>query len=287
MAAAVANTEAQEYWSARAATWLEDQDALEVFGRAPGEAALELLAPQAGERILDVGCGGGATSLALADRVVPGGRVLGLDIAPAMVAAAQQRASAAGSGAVSGAVSFLVGDAQVEDLGEAAFEGAYSRFGIMFFADPVAAFANIRRSLVPGGRLSFCCWQGASANEWMTLPTTVTRGVLGLAPPAPDPAAPGPFAFSDPGRIREILEGAGFHGADIEERNDTVALTEDDVATRARVALRQGPVVDLLKEAPEPTRRQVVAALQQALRSRMAGGAGLLDRGYLLVTARA
>ncbi|HEU5002023.1 MAG TPA: methyltransferase domain-containing protein [Actinomycetota bacterium] len=283
MATAVANTEAREYWTARAAGWLEDQDALEIFGGAPGEAAIEALAPQPGERILDIGCGGGATSLALAGRVAPRGSVVGVDISPGMVAGAQARAAASGAGSVS----FVVGDAQVEDLGAGAFQAAYSRFGVMFFADPVAAFANIHRCLAPAGRLSFCCWQGPASNEWMTLPTVVARGVLGMAPPQPDPGEPGPFSFADPGRIREILEGAGFQDVDVALHNDTVALSEGDVATRARVALRQGLVAELLKEVSDETRDQVVAALQEAMRSRMVGGVSDFSRGYLVVTARA
>lgn len=283
MTTAVANVEAERYWSDRAATWLEDQDALEVFGGAPGEAAMDRLAPRPGERILDIGCGGGVTTVALGQRVAPGGTVLGLDIAPGMVAGARRRAEAAGCENAT----FTVGDAQVADLGDGAFQGAFSRFGIMFFADPVAAFANIRRCLAPGGRLSFCCWQPPMANEWMTVPTMVALGVLGMAPPQPDPAAPGPFAFADPDFVRSVLEAAGFGDGDIDLRNDVVELPEADIAARAASSLRQGMVAELLKDAADDTRQRVQAALVDTLQGRVQRGIVPLSRGYQLVTARA
>jgi len=281
MTTGVANVEAQEYWSNRARSWLEDQEGLDIFGRAPGEAAIDRLAPRPGERIVDIGCGGGGTTVAIAQRVAPGGRALGVDIAAGMVAAAQHRAEAGGCENAS----FIVGDAQVADLGKGEFQGAFSRFGITFFADPVAAFANIHRCLAQAGRLSFCCWQAPLANEWMTIPTMVTLAVLRMAPP--EPAAPGPFAFADPDNIRSVLEAAGFSGVDIALRNDIVELSEADIATRTRVALRQGLVAQLLKEVPDETREQVRVALQDSMRDRLEEGVVRLRRGYQLVTARA
>ena len=283
MGAIIANREAEEFWSARASNWLEDQEALEIFGGAPGEAAIERLAPQPGERILDIGCGGGATTVSLARRVAPGGSVLGVDIAAAMVAGAQRRAAAAGCEGAS----FAVADAQVEDFGTQAFDAAFSRFGVMFFADPVAAFANIRRCLVPGGRLSFCCWQDPLANEWMLIPTMVVLGILGQAPPQQGPGDPGPYSLADPERVRQILEAAGFRGVDIARCNDTVEISEAEVATRTDIALRQGLLAELLREASEETRQQAATALRDALHSRMEGGIARQKRGYLVVGARA
>lgn len=269
------NVEGEAYWSARAAVWLADTDALEVFGGAPGEAAIDRLDPRPGERILDIGCGAGNTSVAIARRVQPGGRVLGVDIATGMVAGARRRAE--GSGVP---VSFTVGDAQVHDFGEI-FDGAYSRFGVMFFTDPVAAFANIRRA---AHRLSFCCWQDASHNEWMMVPNLVTMEVLGTGPP--DTSQPGPFALADPTYVRHLLDAAGYSAIDILPRNDQAVLAEKDIPRMAQVWLRHGMAGQLLREAAPEVLARVVSAVEAELRSRVTGGVVRLGRGTLLVTAR-
>ncbi|MGH2718463.1 MAG: class I SAM-dependent methyltransferase [Actinomycetota bacterium] len=266
----------EAYWSERAAVWLADSDALEVVGGPPGEAAMDRLGPQPGERILDIGCGAGSTSIALARRVQPGGHVLGIDIAPGMVAGARRRAEAA-----SVPVQFAAADAQVHDFGET-FDGAFSRFGIMFFADPVAAFTNIRKA---ARRLSFCCWQQPGANEWMVLPNMVALGVLGATPPPPEPGAPGPFAFADAGYVRQILGDAGFSTIDIARSNERVELPEAEIASWIPVALRHGLVGQLLRDAPEAY-PEVAKELDEELWFRVKDGVARLSRGVLLVTAR-
>ena len=119
-----------------------------------------------GQRVVDLGCGSGRTTLELAARVGPGGEAVGVDISAGMLARARERAARSGTGNVE----FVYADVQVHELGEALFDAAYSRFGVMFFADPVAAFANIRKALRPGAVLSFVCWQSVFDNEWMLHP---------------------------------------------------------------------------------------------------------------------
>lgn len=280
-----ANAEGAAYWAARAASWLEAEALLDQVNREAGQGAMDRLAPKAGDRILDIGCGGGGTSLALARAVLPGGSVLGVDIAAAMVARSRERAAEAGLPNAS----FIVADAQTHDFGRGGFHGAYSRFGIMFFEDFEAAFANLRAALVPAGRLSFACWQGLAANEWMSLPADAAMAALGVSRPPPPAGGPGPFALADPQRVRAILAAAGFRAIDIDAVNDVFEVTEDQIAPRAQMGARQGAVADLLAASgggAEAT-ELAIAAIERALRARLAGGKVALARGALLVTALA
>jgi SAM-dependent methyltransferase len=157
-----------------------------------------------GEHVLDVGCGTGTTTIEIADAVGPTGSVVGCDISPTMIDAARVRASDLPQ------VSFAIADAQTDDLLQAdLFDAVYSRFGVMFFVDPVAAFANIAAAVRPGGRLTFVCWQAEEVNEWIALPARILRTyTTDLELPPPD--APGPFAFRDPSRVERILVDAGW-----------------------------------------------------------------------------
>lgn len=158
-----------------------------------------------GERVLDVGSGAGHLSLAAARSTGSEGRVVGIDLSDPMLETARRRSSMAGLGNVS----FVARDAQTRGFGESEFDVAVSRFGVTFFADPVAAFTNLARVLRPGGRLGFVCWQDAGVNEWMLAPA---MAALAHVPP-PDPAVfeiLRPFEFADTGRVTEILQAAGF-----------------------------------------------------------------------------
>ena len=155
--------------------------------------------------MLDVGCGNGDLSLAAASAVGETGSVLGVDLSPAMLAVAQERADAAG---LTNAA-FEPADAASFRPDGAGFDVVVSRFGVMFFEDPTAAFAHIRSLMAPSGRLVFVCWQELFANEWMIVPGAAVAEVLPL-PVGDDPTAPGAFAFADPHRITGILAAAGF-----------------------------------------------------------------------------
>lgn len=229
-----------DYWNATAGqTWAAFQTQLDRQLEPLGAEAMRVLAPAPGERILDIGCGCGQTAQALAARVGSSGAVLGVDISEPMLAVARQRGSAA---------QFRLADAQGADLGEAAFDAAFSRFGVMFFSDPVAAFANIRRAVRPGGRLTFVCWRPLSENPWMYVPLEAARPALPpLAPP--EPGAPGPFAFADPDRVRGILTGAGFGAVEIAAFDTPIGSggLEETMALTFRV----GPLGSALRENPE------------------------------------
>jgi ubiquinone/menaquinone biosynthesis C-methylase UbiE len=183
--------------------WLASLDRFEGMIAPIGAALLERADYQRGERVLDLGCGGGATTLAIAEAVGPQGAALGLDIAPMLIAQAQARTAAAGSGA-----RFVCADAATATLDEAPFGRLFSRFGSMFFPQPVPAFANLKTMLKPGGRIDLAVWAHPRDNLWMMEVMGVVRSHVEIAPAVP--RAPGPFAFEDLTYLEEILTAAGF-----------------------------------------------------------------------------
>jgi len=242
-----------EYWNTTAGeTWAQFQDALDRQIEPLGLAAMDVLCPREGEHIIDVGCGCGQTSLALAARVRPTGSVVGVDISEPMLDVALRRPRSAPDLRVA----FRKLDAQAGDLGQGFFDAAYSRFGVMFFSDPVAAFTNIRASLKPGGRLAFVCWRPLNENPWMQAPL---QAALPYLPPVapPDPTAPGPFAFADPSRVRSILADAGFGSETIDPFD--AGIGGGDVEQTLKLALGVGPLGGALREHPGLTDKVTVA----------------------------
>jgi SAM-dependent methyltransferase len=233
-----------DYWNAAAGeTWAKHHDQLDRQIAPLGLESLRVLAPAAGERVLDIGCGCGRTTVDVAARVGRAGAAIGVDISAPMLEIARRRTVPDGAGRVE----YLQLDAQVADLGRGTFDAGYSRFGVMFFADPVAAFANVRRALRSGGRLSFVCWRVLAANPWMLEPLEAARPFLPpLAPP--DPSAPGPFALANSDRVRAILSDAGF--ADIEIRAYDTEIGGGDLDETLQLTLRVGPLGAALRDNP-------------------------------------
>jgi len=217
------------------------QQALDELFEGASERLLALARPQAGQRVLDIGCGAGALSLETAYQVGPSGSVLGIDVSRALLERAEERCRAAGLTSLV----FQEADAQVHPFEVAAFDLAISRFGVMFFADPVAAFANLASGLRPGGRMVVAAWSGLAGNPWFEIPRNAAIEVLGAPPPA-DPHAPGPLAFADAGRVVGLLEHAGL--ADCEAMTEIVALkTSKDLSEVARLAGNIGPAARILR----------------------------------------
>ena len=239
-----ANAAQVAYWNDTAGrTWADLQDRIDRQIRPLGLAAMDRLAPAPGEQVLDVGCGCGDTSLELARRVEPEGGVLGLDISAPMLEVARGRAEAAGAHNLA----FREADAQVAALPDDR-DAVFSRFGVMFFADPAAAFANLRRSLRPGGRLAFVCWRPLPENLWIHLPAEAAAGLVPPAPP-PEPGTPGPFAFADPDRVRRILAEAGFTGIEISPHDEAIGGL--DLEGTVGMSVWRGPLGAILRERPD------------------------------------
>jgi len=198
------NADQVAYWNGPAGQrWAERQAAQDVLLKPVADLVVDRAKLKPGERVIDVGCGSGATSIAFAREVAPSGRVLGVDVSEPMLARARQAAPK------DLPVDFVRADATVYPFEPASFDVLASRFGVMFFADPDQAFANMRKALKPGGRATFVCWRDWRENEWVRVPISAVRP---HAPPQPQlgPEDPGPFSFTNPGRVRRILANAGF-----------------------------------------------------------------------------
>lgn len=265
------------YWNESAGpSWVAEQEALDRQLLTIGLAAIEALAPQPGERLIDVGCGCGATSLELARRVGDGGRVLGADVSAPMLEVARARATAAGLANVT----FAQADAQTHAFEPA--QGVFSRFGVMFFVDPTAAFANLRRALAPGGRVVFVCWRPLAENPWMTVPMSAVLPLLPEPPPSAPPHAPGPFAFADDDRLRGILRDAGFSSIEIEGRRQQIGWA--DLAGSARMALSVGPVALAVRTYPD-LKDRIEVGVRQALEPYLTAEGVRLDSSVWIVRA--
>ena len=205
--AATGNATQIEFWnSAATRAWADQYARMDRAVAALTKELLDLAAPQPGEHVLDIGCGPGTTVLELAKHVGPGGYVLGADVSEPSVARARERIAAAGLRHAE----VIVADASVHPFPPDSFELTFSRFGIMFFSDPVAAFANVRRAMKPGGRLALAAFRPASEKLWPNAPLEAVRHLLPPIP-TPEPEEPGPFSWADPARVHRILKGARFH----------------------------------------------------------------------------
>jgi ubiquinone/menaquinone biosynthesis C-methylase UbiE len=208
-ATATESVKAEDWTGEMGARWIANLDGLEALVAPIGDALLARAGYRDGERVLDIGCGGGSTTIAIARAVAPGGEALGIDISPDLTALASRRADEAGLGNAR----FLCSDAASVRLPEAPFDRLFSRFGSMFFDDPVAAFSNLHRLLRPGGRMDLAVWGSPRDNPWMMEMMTIARRHADIPPAIP--RAPGPFAFEDTDYLNEILTGAGFSAIDI------------------------------------------------------------------------
>jgi SAM-dependent methyltransferase len=256
------NAEQVRYWNETAAPkWVEYQEVLDAQLDGLGLLTMDRARLSPGERVLDVGCGCGATTRALAGRVGANGSAHGVDVSGPMLA----RATTLAREARLANVRFTTADAQTHRFEPGSADVLFSRFGVMFFADPPAAFRNLRSALRPGGRVAFVCWQPLAENPWLLVPLGAAAQHIQLPPP-PAPGAPGPFAFADPDRVRGILDAAGFEGIHLESVRDTLTVAGGGLDDAVRFLLEGvGPTTAAMREADPAVRPRVYAAVREAL----------------------
>jgi ubiquinone/menaquinone biosynthesis C-methylase UbiE len=270
------------YWNGPAGQhWTDRQPMQDILLAPVSQVLLDRAAAQPGERILDVGCGCGATTIAFAERVAPDGFVLGIDISAPMLARARQIAPQGLP------LDFVLADATVHSFAPAGFDLLVSRFGVMFFADPVVSFTNLRRALRPAGRVAFACWREPRDNPWMM---TALQAVYQHVPkmPRPEPEDPGPFSFAAQERVHRILVQAGFSGIAMEpcDLSLDVAIGRG-LEAAVEGALEIGPASRALEGAPGEVRAAAKDSIRDALAPFVRGQSVPLAGSIWLVTARA
>lgn len=267
------NTEAGRAWAARQHSW---DTAMKPFS----DAALIRAAVAPGERVIDIGCGCGATTLQLAELVGPKGRVLGIDVSKPMLDRAKQR------GAGNPVLSFAEADATTYAFEPGTTDLLFSRHGVMFFTEPERAFANLRAALKPDGRLAFSCFRSPKENG---LITTILNTVAPFVPPLPkmEPEDPGPFAFQNPDRVKRILDSAGFQSVALEPVDVQSDIGNGQGIEEALTnAMEIGPASRALQGASPETKAKAEAALRAALTPLQQGNRVLLGAGLWIVTAK-
>jgi SAM-dependent methyltransferase len=266
-----------ENWEAAASGWVRRQEQLRELGRPVSEWLIDALAPQPGQRVLELAAGLGETGMLAAELVAPFGSVLISDQSQAMIDGARERASQLGLGNVD----FQVLNAEWLDLPLASFDGVLCRWGYMLMADPATALSESRRVLTPGGRIALAVWDSLDANPWAQLPGIELRE-RGLTPPPS--GEPGPFALADRDRLRELLEGAGF----TEIRIESVELnrTHDDFEDLWEMTLDLSRVFhDAVLARPEGEIEEIRESLHGRFEPFEKPGGGLEIPGRTLVAA--
>ena len=276
------NADQIAYWNGPGGQrWASRQHAQDILLAPVLDILVNRAKARSGERVVDVGCGNGSTTLAFAREVGPAGHVLGIDVSAPMLARAREAAPA------DAPVEFVLADATVYPFDRQSFDLLASRFGVMFFAEPVLSFANIRSALRPSGRLAFACWREPRDNPWMMAPLqAVYKHVPKLPPQGPED--PGPFAFASEARVQRILAEAGF--ADIKMERCDLAI---DVAigggldAAVQGALEIGPASRAMEgQAPE-LRAAATNSVREALAPFVRGQAVPLPASIWIVTASA
>ncbi len=278
----VAGNQAQiAYWNGPIGhMWARAQEKRDRDHAPMTEAALKLAAAQPGESVLDIGCGSGTTTLRLAEAVTEAGRVFGIDISAPMLAVARRHARELGTH-----VRFIEADVTDYKFETQAFDLTFSQFGVMFFADPVEAFANVHTAMKPNGRIVFVCWRASTENPWSAVPESAAKPLLPSMDPLP-PDAPGRYAFANPDRVKSILLRSGFHAPETKKLDADIHLGDTPEAA-ASSSIDAGPLARMLADVDEPTRKRVRAAVTERLAREMSAHGITLGAACWLVSARA
>lgn len=279
------NEEQREFWDERASDWIAAQADFESVGAWFGEQALGQLSVVPGEHVVDVGCGTGETTVALARAAGAAGRVVGVDISAAMVAEARRRAARLGDVDVA----FVVADAEEAPVTEGA-DAVFSRFGVMFFSDPRRAFSNLAASMRVGGRLAVVVWQEVLANEWLLLPGIAALSATGSLPPMPAEDEPGPFSLADRDKLLELLVSGGFSDAEVLPLQHEVVVDRDGVDNFVRRSMAMGAAREAVRAAGDDAAvaQRIADQLRRDLLERIGDGAstGLAAAAWLATGTR-
>jgi SAM-dependent methyltransferase len=275
------NRDQASFWNDQAGPrWVAMERDLDAQLEPFGTVVASKLGLVSGERVLDVGCGAGATSLMLAQRVRPG-QVVGIDISAPLLARARQRGEGIDN------LRFEHADAQTFAFSGASYDTIFSRFGVMFFADPASAFGNLRSALRAGGKLGFVCWRAMRENPSFVLPLQAALPFLSEPPQPSEPGAPGPFAFAEEDRIRKILEQAGYGDIDIAAHDtDIVFAGRSDIEGAVDLALQVGPLSRALTALTETNHAKMRAAIRDAFAPYHGPSGVTLPSATWIVTAR-
>ena len=280
------NAEQIEYWNGEGGRrWAQEDARMARLLHDIAKALLDHIRPTPGASALDIGCGGGSQSMLLAERLGGQGKIIGVDVSGPLLEVARGKATEGFPEYAE--LSFLQADAASYSFEPHSVDLLFSRFGVMFFDDPLAAFANLRSALRSGGRVGFSCWQAPQDNIWAALPFQAALQHL-PAPPPPDPYAPGPFAFADPDRVRDILTGSGFVKVELTPfSTDMVFGDRDSLRENVVELLGLGPVARLLMDAGPETRAAVVDSVVEVLEPYYIDGALRMPGAVWFVTAEA
>jgi ubiquinone/menaquinone biosynthesis C-methylase UbiE len=276
------NADQIAYWNGPGGQrWADRQAAQDILLAPVLDILIERARPVTGERVIDIGCGSGATSVAFAEKVGPSGHVLGIDVSGPMLERARQRVTPGLS------LEYALADATVYPFVPASFDLLASRFGVMFFADPAVSFANIRKALRPSGRLAFICWREPRENPFFMAPLQAAyKHVPKLPQQRPDD--PGPFAFASEERVRRILGTAGFKDVAMEPRPLSLdAAIGRGLDGAVQGALDIGPVSRALQDQPPELRAAAAGAIREALAPFVKGDSVPLPASIWIVTAKA
>jgi ubiquinone/menaquinone biosynthesis C-methylase UbiE len=275
------NADQIAYWNGLGGQhWTDRQPVQDVLLGPVSQILIERCETKARERIVDVGCGCGSTSIALAELVAPDGFVLGIDISTPMLARARELAPK------NLPVEFVLADATVYPFDPGSFDLITSRFGVMFFADPVVSFVNLRQALKASGRLAFACWREPRLNPWMMVPLQAAYKHVPKLPQL-GPEDPGPFAFASEERVNHILREAGFSDIRMEPRDLTLDLAIGrGLEAAVQGALEIGPASRALAEHPPDVRAAATKSIREALMPFVRGESVLMPASIWVVTAR-
>ena len=274
------NADQIEYWNAEGGLkWVENQLSMDRTLAPFSDIALDALRLRNDETVIDIGCGCGGTSLLIAE-LVKNGSVLGLDISAPMLKRANERKVSEGKHNVE----FCESDAATHKFDELAVDALFSRFGVMFFDEPVSAFSNMRRALKDTGRIGFVCWQPLLENQWMTVPLGAALPHLPEMP-KPEPRAPGPFAFGERDYVIDIMEKSGFTNIAAADRRAPMQFFAEDLHSMARNFVQMGPLGRVLGMLEEKQQRTVLDAMSEAMEPHFDNGTLSLEGAVHLVTA--